>query len=136
MTQNSDLPTLLSQNPSNSSLNAFSIQRSTISMIAEPSTGTIPDTIPGIIAGTTMPVDDVEVVVLDTWPSAECEARRIPQIRRSKRSISTPVSPIENPPQISPSRPKRRPNHRSMYEGELIQPRKCSRHCNWEDWRR
>ena len=76
-TQRSDLPTLLSQNPSNSSLNSVGIQRPTINTIAGPSMGIISDT----TAGTTVHVDN-DIVVLETWSLEESEAQfkhRIPQ---------------------------------------------------------
>ncbi len=80
-TQRSDLPTLLSQNPSNSSLNSVGIQRPTINTIGGPSMGIISDTVADATAGTTVHVDN-DIVGLETWSLEESEAQfkhRIPQ---------------------------------------------------------
>ena len=75
---------------------------------------------------------DPEIIILDSWTTEEAQA--LPnmhsnvltssQIQRAKRQISTSSSDVELPSQISPLRPKRQPRRISIYQGELIQPRK------------
>src|SRR2546423_2155046 len=123
-----DLTTLRSQNPFNSSLNSVCMHR-----LTRPSMDVIPDLISDTIADNDMLADNADnagIVVADIWPSEECLGqltRRAPRIQCPERSILT-LNSIENSSQTSASRPKRPPRRRSIYEGELIQSRKRSKH--------
>ena len=71
-----------------------------------------------------VPITDTDIVVLETWTTEKDENPRKDPISYRKPPTSAPVSAIELPPQLSPSRPRRPHKRRSIYDGELVQPNK------------
>jgi hypothetical protein len=81
-----------------------------------------------------VPITDPKIIVMETWTTEESEASintpRNNTIPYRNPPLSPPVSAIELPPQLSPSRPRRSPKRRSIYDGELVQPSKRHRRRN------
>ena len=75
---------------------------------------------------------DPEIIIVDSWTTEDAQATpnihsnvsTSNQIRHTNNQISTSSSNVELPPQISPLRPKHQCKRKSIYQGELIQPRK------------
>ena len=68
-----------------------------------------------------------DIIIVESWPTKEVEgevnAYGNHQIQRSNNQVALPL-------QTSPSRPQRRVKHRSIYEGEFMQPQKRIRRGN------
>jgi len=77
-----------------------------------------------------VPITDADIVILETWTTEEAKTPRNDPIPYRKPLTSAPVSVIELPAQVSPSRPRRSHKRRSIYDGELVQPNKRHKHRN------